>query len=400
MKRIGISTVLVLCAVCAWAQDTAPPPAPPDGPQAEAKRVRVTVTAEGYDRDDALKQALRKALEQGAGAQIASFSTAENFALLRDTIYSRSAGIVSSYKIVKEGEAAGGLFSVTIDAEVSPSAVVAAWGEVQNVLDQLGRPKILVWIDETIDGAAQAESIVESRLEEMFVKVGFDVIARRGIDDAKRREFEDAARSDNVAKMQAIAKDAHAHIFIRGAANANRAGMEDLYGVPATFYNCDALARVYYTDTGKLLASESLPLTRKGARSRREFSPQAARVALAEAALPDAGGRRTRPGLAQKLFESVMEQWATQISAGGEIELEIEKLDFKTFVKIKKALGELKGVDSVNGEFGKSIGTFRVRAKIAAQTLAERLTDPPFAESIEVLDLKLNRIQARQVGGG
>ena len=74
----------------------------------------VTVTAEGYDRDDAIKRALRMALEQGAGVQIATYSEVENYALLRDTIYSRAAGIVKDYRVLEEKPGAGGTVIVTV----------------------------------------------------------------------------------------------------------------------------------------------------------------------------------------------------------------------------------------------------------------------------------------------
>lgn len=361
-----------------------------------AERKVVTVTAEGYDSGDALKQALRKALEQGAGVQIASYTKVQNFELARDTIYSRASGIITEYKILKQEETAGGGVVVTVEAVVRASAVAQTWGEVQNVLDQLGRPKIMVWIDETIDHRPQSDSIVETRLEEMFVKAGFDLVSRKGVEELARREHADALKEGNEAKLAAIAKNAGAHIYIRGSANANRAGVENLYGVPAAFYNCDVQARVYYTDTARLIASESLPNTRAGVRSQKEHSPQAARTALAQATLPPENYARNRPYLAQKLYESVMEQWSTQLTAGGEIALDIEGLDFATFMKVKKALAEIENVDSVNGDFTKGVGAFRLRAKISAETLAERLTQKPFAEWLDVTDLKPNRIQAKR----
>ncbi len=391
MRTVSL-VVLLASASLVRAQE----PAARNRPQDEAKTVRVT--AEGYDHDDALKQALRQALEQGAGVQLAGYSQVENFALARDTIYSRAAGIVSDYRILEEKEGAGGTVIMTIEAVVRPSAVAEAWGEVQNVLDQIGRPKIMVWIDEHIDNRLQRDSIVESRIQQMFVKAGFDLVERNAIADITRREAADAADEKNAAKLARLAKDAGAHILIRGSANANRAGLEDLYGVPATFYNCDVQAKVYYTDTGRLLASESLPVTRAGARSRREFSPQAARAALVRATFPPEGdtSRRT-PALAIKLFETVMEQWSTQITAGGDIELEIAGLDFKAYVKIKKALAEIKRVQRVDGDFTKGAAKFRIKAQISAETLAEQLTEKPFDDWLEVVDLKPNRVQAKAV---
>jgi len=387
-----IAVLLILPAI---AQQ--PPASGPPGTSGTMEAKTVRVTAEGYDRDDALKRALRKALEQGAGVQIAGYSQVANFELIRDTIYSRAAGVVSEYRILEQKEGPGGTSIITIEATVRPDAVAATWGEVQNLLDQIGRPKIMVSIDEHIDGHLQKDSIVAGRIEQMFTKVGFDLVAREALEDIRRRAKAEAKEEGNAAKLAELAKDCGAHVFIRGNANANRAGIENLYGIPAAFYNCDVQARVYYTDTGRLLASESLPLTRSGVRSRKEYSPQAARSALVKATFPEADNPAHRPPLANRIYEAVMEQWSTQISAGGEIELEIQSLDFKGYARIKKALGDVKNVKRVDGDFTKGIGKFRIKADISAETLAMQLTEAPFEQWLEVTDLKLNRIQAKAV---
>ena len=368
----------------------------PGEPPSEELR-RVTVTAEGYNRDDAVKQALRMALEQGAGTQLAGYSTVANYELIRDTIYSRAAGVVSEYRVLGERPGAGGTVEVTVEALVRPSAVAAAWGEVQNVLDQIGRPKIMVWIDERIDGQLAEQSVVESRIEELLVKAGFDLVAREGVEEARRREAAAAEAEQDTGKLVRLAKEAGAHILIRGRANADRAGIEDLYGVPAAFYNCDVQAKVYYTDTGRLLASESIPVTRRGVRSRHEYSPQAARAALVDATFPRSD-RRREPTLAIRLYEAVMEQWATQITAGGDLTLEVEGLDFRGYVQLRKALEQIDRVRAVDGDFAKGTATYRFKAQLSAAVLAERLTEPPFDKLVEVTDLKLNRIQARAAG--
>ncbi len=379
------------------AQQPEPPPGPPS---AEAGPRTVRVKAEGYNRDDALRQALRRALEQGAGVQIAAHSQTEHFVLVRDTIYSRAAGIVSEYRVLNESAGAGGTFEIEIEATVRPDAVARAWSEVQNVLDQIGRPRIMIWIEETIDGEPQSDSIVASRLEQMFGRCGFDLVEKRAVEEIARREHESALREQSAARLAALAKDAGAHVLIRGSANANRAGLETLYGqIPVAFYNCDVQAKVYYTDTGRLLASESLPSTRAGVRSQKEFSPQAARSALVQATFPDTPVAGAPPPLSVRLYRAVLEHWADQISFAADLLLEVESLNFKTYVALRRALTEIdpQRIRSVEGDFTRGIGRFRIQAQMSAATLAERLTDKPFSEWIEVLDLKLNRIQARAV---
>jgi hypothetical protein len=358
------------------------------GPALAEDLVKVTVTGEGISADAARNDALRRALEQGGQTEITSHSQVENFELIRDTIYSRAAGIVKDYKILEEGDGAGGIKYCKIEAMVSKSAVATAWGDVQNVLDQIGRPKVMVWIDETIDGAIQTSSILESKIEEKLVKSGFDVYAREQIDAITQRESADAAAEDDVAKMQALAKDFDCQIFIRGHGNANTAGVEDLYGVKAAMYNCDVQAKTYYTDTARLLASESEPNIRRGARGQMEFSPQAAKTALS------AAGEK----IVDKTYQTVMESWATQISAGGEIRLEVSGLKVPDAIKLKKKLADIDGVEKVHYQMTKGIANYRIVAKMTAETFTEYLVEPEWEELIEITDVKLNRIQAKAAG--
>jgi hypothetical protein len=350
--------------------------------------VKVTVTGEGISADAARNDALRRALEEGGKTEIFSNSQVENFELIRDTIYTKAAGIIKDYKVLEEGDGAGGIKYCRIEAKVSKSAVASAWGEVQNVLDQIGRPKIMVWIDETIDGAIQTSSILESKIEERLVKSGFDVYARQQIDAITQRESADAASEDDIAKMQALAKDFDCQIFIRGHGNADAAGVEDLYGVKAAMYNCDVMVKTYYTDTARLLASESEPNIRRGARGQMVHSPQAAKTALA------AAGKK----IIDKTYRTVMESWATQISAGGEIRLEISGLKVPQAIKIKKKLAAMDKVQRVNYRMTKGIATYRIVAKMTAETFTEYLVEPDWESLIEIQDVKLNRIQAKAVG--
>lgn len=390
-----INCLLLLAVSCVAQQPASSGARPVSAGDSEPKTVRVT--AEGVSRDDAVKQALRKALEEGADLQIAAFSNVENYMLMRQTIYSRAAGLVSDYHMLEEKEIAGGSWRVTLEAVVRPSVVAAAWGEVQNVLDQIGRPKILVWIDETIDGKLQDDSVVQTRLQQLFVKAGFDLVDRAAIDDIKRREVADARDEKNHAKLAALAKNAGAHILIRGSANADAAGRENLYGIPAAFYNCDVQARVYYTDTGRLLASESIPAVRRGVRSQKEHSPQAARAALIAATFPERENDIQTTALGMRLFNAVMEQWSTQITAGGEILLEVEGVPFKDYLRLKSTLADAGGerIRSIDGDFTKGIATYRIRATMTAENFAELLVEKPIADFLEVVDLKNNRIQAK-----
>ncbi|NLX14917.1 MAG: hypothetical protein GXY44_14880 [Phycisphaerales bacterium] len=354
--------------------------------QAKDDVVKVQAEGEGLDQDQAIRAALRAALEKGGKQEIFSDTKVENYQLIHDTIISRAQGLVKNYKIVKGPDRViGGTVKVWIEADVSKSVLAQSWGEVQNLLNQIGRPKILVWINERIDGRLEEGSALESQIEERLLKSGFDLVARKAVEAIRQKEMDDAAAEDNMPKLQAIAKDFEAHFFIAGTANANQAGVEEKYNVPISFYNCDVQVKGFYTDTGKLIASKSIPNTRGGARGYKEFSPQAGKMAIVNVSQP----------LVDALYEQMMEQWATAISAGGELILEVEGFNFAAANRLKRALDEIKKVEHVNMNFSKGLATYRINAKLGADELAELLCEDDFEKMLEIVDLKLNRIQAK-----
>ncbi|HUU84498.1 MAG TPA: hypothetical protein VM243_13440, partial [Phycisphaerae bacterium] len=154
--------------------------------------VVVEVTGQGVSKDAAKTDALRRALEQGGQQEISSYSQVENFELIRDSIYSRAEGIVTDYQILQEGPGAGGVYFCKIKAKVSKTAIASSWGEVQNVLDQIGRPGIMVMIAEHIDDVMDDSSILESKIEERLLKSGFDVYCGAQVREIAKRESADA----------------------------------------------------------------------------------------------------------------------------------------------------------------------------------------------------------------
>ena len=143
LGRMAIAAIVLGGSLVALAQQ--PTTSPSAATQPAAPRT-VRVAAEGLNREDAQRRALRKAIEQVSGVELAAYTKVENFQLIRDTIYSRAAGVVSEFKVLKESPLPGGTFEIQIEAVVRPDAIARTWGEVQHVLDKIGRPKIMVWI--------------------------------------------------------------------------------------------------------------------------------------------------------------------------------------------------------------------------------------------------------------
>ncbi len=388
----GFGCILITWTAAAAQETPPPPPAAPQAPRQAAGGpddvAEVEADGEGTSKEQALRAALRAALEKGGRTEVFSDTQVQNFQVIHDTIIARAEGIVTDYKVLRESEGVGGTFRVRIRARVSKKVLAESWGAIQNVLNQIGRPKIMVLISEAIDGRPEEQSILETEIEKRLLGSGFDLVEKTAMAAIREKENADAAVEKDTKKLQAIAKDFEAHIFIVGTANAHQAGLESVYNTPIAFYNCDVQLKAYYTDTGKLLASAGIPNTRGGARGRKEFSPQAGKMALSIA------GKNA----VEEIYQQVMRQWATQIGAGGELILEVAGIRFKAANDLKKAIAELEGVNNVNFKLSKEIATYHVNARMTAPDLAERLSEGVFEQMIEISDLRQNRIQGRAVG--
>ncbi|MBI5539410.1 MAG: hypothetical protein HY951_05080 [Bacteroidia bacterium] len=103
----------------------------------------VEVKGVGIKRDDALQDALRNAVGQGAGVAIVSETNVENFMVVRDAISSKTEGYIASYVVLKEIPFPD-RYEVTIKAKVSLSPLKA---DIQTLSKSIGGVRFLVMYD-------------------------------------------------------------------------------------------------------------------------------------------------------------------------------------------------------------------------------------------------------------
>lgn len=177
----------------------------------EVKKVRATGQAVIYQndlaaaRDKALDDARRKAVEQAVGAMISSSTVTENFELLEDKIFSQSAGYVRSYVVVDESRDGDGIYSVTIDCEVSAGKIDSDLAAIQNLLAQKEMPRVLVMVSEqnigqseggwwSKSGAAISLDVVDNTI--------FSIWSAKGVKFVDRQVLK--VRSEPVQQLRAI----------------------------------------------------------------------------------------------------------------------------------------------------------------------------------------------------
>ncbi len=343
--------------------------------------VELTVTGAGMDKEEAVRDAMRKAVERGAGTFIHSQSETKDFALVRDTILTRAAGFIQSHEILSAQPVEDGTWEVKIKAVVSLQGIEHLWGVVKDLLQRMGRPKIMVFLTETIDEASQPDATVQTRLENVLLKSGFLLVNREQIDAIQQKDLEAAIAEDNPAKMQAIAKDFGAQLFISGSTTADPGRTGQTYGVTLYRYTADGDIKCYRSDTAQLLSSHN------------------GTAYMADKDSPRKAAKRALTALGEKLAPAVQEDilyfWQDALEGRGELILEVEGVSFKQYTQLKKALKELPDVKDVSTQFRNKIAKCSLQSDLRAELLAEKLIEA--IENLEITDISQNVIKAQLI---
>ena len=355
-----------------------------------ANLVEVTVTGQGMSKQEALNDAKRKAVEQGAGAEIFSKTKVKDFALVKDTILTRAAGFVQSVTILKTEKSEDDVFMVRIQAQVSIKGIQKMWGAVTMLLEEKGHPKIMVFIDEKMGPQVVANSTVQTRIENVLLKSGFRLVDRNQVKAIQGVDLAAAAVEDKPAKIQAIAKRFGAQLFIVGKAYAVRGdNSRAIPGVRLFAYEAEANIRCFRTDTGQLLSS--IPSTPgPGTRGVQRVPRLAAKQAL------DGVGKQVVP----KVRFDILRFWQDALSGRGEVILEVTGMKFAGYVRLKKALRNFKGIKSLNSAattYHNKVARISLNAGMSADALAERMAEKLEA-MIEIEDMSANVIKAKYIG--
>ncbi len=341
--------------------------------------VEVIVAGSGMDKEEATRDALRKAVERAAGTFIHSQTQIKDFALVRDTVLTRSAGFIQEHRILVSKEDDDGVWEVKIRAVVSVKGIEHMWGVVKNMLQQMGRPKVMVFISERIRGLTQDDSTVQTQIEKRLLKSGFLLVNRNQINAIQRKDLEAAVAEDNPAKLQAVAKRFGAQLFISGSTAAARGETKAVYGVTLYRASADGDIKCYRSDTAQLLSAQNATT----ATADKDSFRKAAKRAL------DQLGKK----LAPRVQTDVLQFWSEVLAGRGELVLEVQGVSFKQYVSLKKRLAKVKPIKGVTATFANNIAKCSIQSDLKAEALAERLVKE--LENLEITDVSQNVIKAK-----
>lgn len=366
---IALTVGVLLLAGLARAQDAA----------GGSNLKEVTVTGAGVNEKEALQDAMRKAVETGAGTFIYSHSETKDFALVKDTVLSRSAGFIQSHKVLSAKEVGDGTWEVKITAVVSIQGIEDAWGVVTTLLKQMGRPKIMVFINEKIDTTPVESSTVQTRIENLLLKSGFLLVDKEQIKAIDAKDLAAAAAEDSPARLQAIAKRFGAQLFISGTANATAGEQKNIGGIPVSTYQAEANIKCYRSDTAQLLSSIPGESTRGADRVWRSAATKSLDLQAQQ--------------IAPRVQFDILRFWQDALAGRGEVKLIVEGVTFKQYVELKKALGEVKQVKDVAATYANQVAECSLQSDVNAETLAEKLLEA--VSKLDITDVTQNVIKAK-----
>lgn len=336
----------------------------------------VTVTGEAENQDKALLDAKRKAVEQGAGSLIYSESQTRDFQLIKDTVLARSAGFIQEFRTLGQGEE-GGIHWVKIEAVVSIQGIEDMWGTVKNLLQTMGRPKIMVWMTEKIGDEVVEDSTVQARIENILLESGFLLVDRERIRQLAQREQDLAVLEDKPERLIALMKQEGAQIFITGAASAT-GRPQNTGGMRLFAYEAQANVRCFNADTGQLVSRIPGRPTRG---VQREWL-SAAKQAL------DFQGQQIAP----MVQENLLQFWMDWLGGMGELVLRVEGVSFMDYLDLEEQLKAIKEIKDVNVEYSNEVATFSIQSESRALNLAKDIARS--IRSLTITDVSANVIKA------
>ena len=328
---------------------------------AEEKTVE-TQGSSTISKADAIRQAQRMAVEEGAGVFIQSESEVENFQLKKDKIISRTQGYITRYDIIQETQQ-GKVFNVRIRATVSLDKIKDDLIAMKILLESMERPKIMVLIEEAHKSLDYMDvGIAETELSALMGAKGFELVDKAQVEAVKKIDQGRQALAGNKAAAGAVGLKLGAQYIIVGKAAAQDAG-EAYEGSGLRSIHAALQLKVIQTQSGRILGS----VTKNGVAA--HISPvTGATVAIKQA---------VKKAVDEYLVDAITNSFQDFVNNGIPMKLHITGVNsFKVYKRVKAAIDRLDRVVSSTKEGWNKAGGLLIldlRFKGTSEELADIL---------------------------
>ncbi len=289
-------------------------------------------------KDEAINRAQRRAIEQGVGTIVDSETMVENFQLLEDKVLSQVKGYVTGFKIIKDNNGEGGIYSVTIEATVALAQIEKDVKALNIIKAKKNNPRIMVvmreYFEDPVFGAdfAKGGEVAQSAIEKEFLRLDFPLVDKEQMGEINERDEKTAYNDAN--KAAALGKRAGAEVVIVGEATSAQMDQSSPHGVAV--FHCDAQisAKAVKTDNAQIIARESVTSGRVVKGGRATAAKEALRIA----------GEK----LAQAMRDQILEKWRSEAFNTSTIQIIATNANNDRRRAFEKDLAGIRGVRNVS----------------------------------------------------
>lgn len=373
-----------------------------------SKTVTVTGMGELGDsvpmaRDAAIKDGLRKSVEQIVGVFVESETMVSNFELLSDKIYTMSEGYVETYNVIEEGKLGKDLYKVKLEATVAQGSLKNDLRALGLLHRKVGMPRVLFMIAEQSVGQEHVTywwnlwasgydyrsqvielDIAETTLKEEFLASGFNVVDHSILDAGGRTgsgggvEINKAyvLEDPTVEGIKEFGTGYGAEVIVKGKALAKESLKKEGSNVGA--YMADVSLSAFRVDDGKVLGSATASGVKRHISS----------VTGGTLAIKDASRKA-----ASEIIEQIIKQWSQASQLVTLKMLNVKSYDDVAQLK-KKIESSLPGVRAVyQKSFESTIAEFQIDTDLKGSELADKINKFSKSNDLEVTGSTMNTVE-------
>ncbi len=345
------------------------------------------ITADGYAvidnrgfveaRNRAIEDAKRNAVEMAVGSMISGQKVAENNVIINNTIYSKTTGYISSYKVVDEEQTSGG-YRVKIKAEVGVDMIEDNLMAMGILTSDMNFPLVVVLV---VDEYEKSSDDFNIALEKHMTAKGFKFVDSKILkkvlakEKIKLDEISGAKSADIISK---IALGTGAQVAIVG--NAEAYFFKNIEGTALKSYRSNVKVRAVNISDARTIA-QSINQTGGVGGSEKD----AAAAAL----------QKSAETVGTDISKQITTEWQKVVQEGYEYNLLIGGLEnFNMQIEFENQLKKhIAGVKNVyNKGFASNTAKFMVKYVGSARNLAidinNKAADMGFYVEVKTFDDK------------
>lgn len=337
-------------------------------------------------RDDAINDAMRKALEKVLGLLVESETRVEHYQTIEDNIFTKTSGYIHSREIIREGRKEDELYEVVIRAVVKTADLENDLQAIGVLLREAGKPRLMVLMRESnmAEGGEEISinlNVSETTLIEEFRKKGFPFVDERAAKSGVEKEQALAAvYGDNNAAVL-IGNKYNAELIIIGEAVARVAESMSEQIAPLKSCQADVTARAIKADDGTIIAE---------GRAHSAY-PHINEITGGAIAIEKASRK-----LAQQLLAEILKRLKEEMASGKIIRLQI--INLKSFTQLNQFKNALRYyirgiIDLQQRNFTETVADIDVEIRGNAEKLAQELEGKTIGKfKVKVIGLSANKI--------